>query len=59
MSARIDTAAELARLDALDLCSRLDAAMLTAPRFRGGVCGQTVEAMARSTFHAVSAWDLD
>lgn len=51
--------AERARLDALDLCSRLDAVMLTAPRFRGGVCGQTTEAMARGTFHEVSAWNLD
>lgn len=42
-----------------DLVARLRAATFTKGRTRGGVGGQTIEAMMASTFHEVSALDLD
>lgn len=42
-----------------DVELKLRKATFTKGRMRGGVCGQTVEASMRSTFHEVSAWDLE
>lgn len=41
------------------LVKLLHEATFTKGRIKGGVCGQTIEASMRSTFHEVSAWDLD
>jgi hypothetical protein len=46
-----------AELDAL--VERLRAATFTKGRVKGGVIGQTIDAAMRSTFHEVSAFDLD
>ena len=42
-----------------DIAERLRAATFTRGRSRGGAGGQTIEATMRSTFHEISAWDLD
>lgn len=45
--------------DVPETAKRLRQATFTKGRMRGGVGGQTIEASMRSTFHEVSAWDLD
>ena len=45
--------------DVAETAKRLREATFTKGRMRGGVGGQTIEASMRSTFHEVSAWDLD
>ena len=45
--------------DVAETAKRLRQATFTKGRMRGGIGGQTIEANMRSTFHEVSAWDLD
>lgn len=42
-----------------DLVKRLRKATFTKGKMRGGAGGQTIEASMRSTFHEISAWDLE
>lgn len=45
--------------DVAEIANTLRKATFTKGRTRGGIGGQTIEANMRSTFHEVSAWDLD
>lgn len=45
--------------DVAAIVEMLRKATFTKGRTRGGIGGQTIEANMRSTFHEVSAWDLD
>lgn len=45
--------------DVAEVANTLRKATFTKGRTRGGIGGQTIEANMRSTFHEVSAWDLD
>ncbi|VDS07531.1 hypothetical protein PARHAE_00708 [Paracoccus haematequi] len=45
--------------DVAETAKRLRQATFAKGRMRGGIGGQTIEASMRSTFHEVSAWDLD
>lgn len=45
--------------DVAGIADTLRKATFTKGWTRGGIGGQTIEANMRSTFHEVSAWDLD